>query len=62
MREEISKWFNTRYSMALERRQSALEALVKYIDQFPNRRIRRKANKVRRDQQSQGTKKRRKKS
>jgi hypothetical protein len=36
--------------------------LVKYIDQFPNRRIRRKANKVRRDQQSQGTKKRRKKS
>ena len=62
MREEISKWFNTNYSMTLEHRRSALDALIKYVDHFPNKRIRRKANKVARDESSQGTKKRRKNS
>ena len=59
--DDISKWFKGHYSMTLARRPSALDALVSYVEQFPNKRIRRKAAKVARDPSDQGKKKPRKK-
>jgi hypothetical protein len=59
--DDISKWFKENYSMTLARRPNALDALVTYVDQFPNKRTRRKAGKVSVEPRDQGTKKPRRK-
>jgi hypothetical protein len=59
--DDISRWFKENYNMTLARRPSALEALVTYVDQFPNKRTRRKAAKVVIEPSDQGGKQPRKK-
>ena len=45
LRELISRWFKERYKLRLANRTSALDALVEYVVQFPNQRLRRKSKK-----------------
>jgi hypothetical protein len=41
----ISQWFKEHYALKLENRTDALDALVEYVEQFPNQRLRRKNKK-----------------
>jgi hypothetical protein len=59
MRAAISKWFHANYSLTLDRRPTALDALLTYVSRFPNKRTRRRAIKASANEPSHGTKKRR---
>jgi hypothetical protein len=45
LRASISRWFKAHYALNLENRATALDALVEYVEMFPNQRLRRKNKK-----------------